>query len=209
MSGSALDAAILSMEARGRGLEPRESARLAGLYFLKGDRSEGEKAASLFRLAKETADRAVRDDSESAEAAYWRAMALLGMTSSSRGPAAYLDVRAAIRDLENARSKDPGIDSYGPDRTLGRVFDEAPAWSLLRDRRRALGHLKEAASRSPDFALNRLYLAEVLIHSGRSDEARSHLVWILDRLPEGAAGDDADIRKNAKRILREMGNYLP
>lgn len=202
LDSSTIDSQVRSLEENRKPLSSRELSRLAGLYFLRGDRSDAREAKGYFLNAKHAAERAIRSDPSLAQARYWRGMALLGLSSIGRGPGAYLDVRAAIRDLEQVRSQDPGLDFCGASRTLGRIYDEAPSWSLLRDVKRSLSYLEEAATSAPEFPLNRLYLAETLIHVGRSSDASVHLRWIMDHVPPDDADADAtDIRRRAQKIL--------
>jgi tetratricopeptide (TPR) repeat protein len=204
LDGPDLDASIAHFENKGSALTVSELSRLAGLYFIKADRSTDDSAKDYFIRAKNLTDRAIRDDPGRAEALYWRAMAGLALTSRSRSPKGYLDVRSAIRDLELARAKDSVFDYSGASRTLGRILDEAPAWSLLQNRKKSLSYLGEAVENSPDFPLNRLYLAEALIHSGRNETALIQLRWIVDHVEAGSGGDDGIIRNQAERLLGKL-----
>ena len=206
LTAADLDAQIVSIEQHLSEALPRERTRLSGLYFLKGDRADEGAAKFFFTRARDAADRAIKDDPGAVEAYYWRAMALLGLADLNRGPGAFLDVRAAMRDLNHVHAEDSMLDFSGASRTLGRIYDEAPAWSFLRDRKKSLACLEEAVLRSPEFALNRLYLPEALIHSGHPGEAGPHLRWIIDRAPARGEEDDAEIRTRAASLLAGLGN---
>lgn len=67
------------------------------------------------------------------------------------------------REFKAARALDEQLDHAGPDRCLGLLYFEAPAFGSVGSRSKARTHLERAAELAPDFPPNRLSLAEAYL----------------------------------------------
>lgn len=97
----------------------------------------------------------------SAAGHYYLAITVGKLADLKRNLAAYVMVKEVEREFHKARELDEHFCQAGPDRSLGRLYLEAPGWPLsVGSRSKARKHLERAAELAPDFPENRLLLAE-------------------------------------------------
>lgn len=100
-------------------------------------------------------------DPTSAGGHYYLAITVGKLADLKRNLAAYMMVKEVEREFHKARELDEQFCHAGPDRSLGRLYLEAPGWPLsVGSRSKARKHLERAAELAPDFPENRLTLAE-------------------------------------------------
>ncbi len=106
------------------------------------------------------------------------------------------------------RNGNPGerIDSYGPDRILGKVYFELP-WPMG-DNKKSLKHLEKAFNGDPTRVLNVVYYAETLAETGSKDKAIQLLDEILKKDPASLNPDK--IQENTEELVQaqELRNKL-
>ncbi len=95
-----------------------------------------------------------------AAAPYW-----LGMNLGQLARTKKLGALPLVREIEElfhrARQLDPHTDYAGPDRSLGRLYRDAPVWpTSIGSRKKAREHLELAAQLHPEFPDNQLELLE-------------------------------------------------
>jgi len=95
-----------------------------------------------------------------AAAPYW-----LGMNLGQFARTKKLGALPLVREMEElfhrARQLDPHTDYAGPDRSLGRLYRDAPRWpTSIGSRKKAREHLELAAQLHPEFPDNQLELLE-------------------------------------------------
>jgi tetratricopeptide (TPR) repeat protein len=96
---------------------------------------------------------------DSAAAHYYLGMNL-GELAETRGMSALKLVDQIEREFELARTLDESLDFAGPDRNLGTLYRDAPAWISVGSKSKARKHLIRAVELAPNYPDNRLNLAE-------------------------------------------------
>jgi tetratricopeptide (TPR) repeat protein len=96
---------------------------------------------------------------DSAPAHYYLGMNL-GEVAQTRGLSALKLVDQMEREFELARTLDEQLDYAGPDRNLGMLYRDAPAWISVGSKSKARKHLIRAVELAPNYPENRLNLAE-------------------------------------------------
>jgi tetratricopeptide (TPR) repeat protein len=96
---------------------------------------------------------------DSAVAHYYLGMNI-GELAQTRGFGALKLVDQMEREFELARSLDESLDYAGPDRNLGMLYRDAPAWISVGSKSKARKHLIHAVELAPTYPDNRLNLAE-------------------------------------------------
>lgn len=84
----------------------------------------------------------------------------LGELAQTRGLSALKLVDQMQREFELARTLDELLDYAGPDRNLGMLYRDAPAWISVGSKSKARKHLIRAVELAPNYPENRLNLAE-------------------------------------------------
>ena len=96
---------------------------------------------------------------DSAAAHYYLGMNL-GELAETRGLGALKLVGQMEHEFESARTLDERLDYAGPDRNLGMLYRDAPAWISVGSKSKARKHLIHAVELAPNYPDNRLNLAE-------------------------------------------------
>ena len=95
-----------------------------------------------------------------AAALYWLGMDL-GQLARTKTLGALKLVREIEELFHRARKLDPHTDHAGPDRSLGRLYRDAPGWpTSIGSRKKAREHLEQAVELHPEFPENQLELLE-------------------------------------------------
>jgi hypothetical protein len=102
---------------------------------------------------------ALAQNRDSAPAHYYLGMNL-GEVAQTRGLSALKLVDQMEREFELARTLDEQLDYAGPDRNLGMLYRDAPAWISVGSKSKARKHLIHAVELAPNYPENRLNLAE-------------------------------------------------
>jgi len=84
----------------------------------------------------------------------------VGELAQTRGLGALKLVDQMEREFESARTLDESLDYAGPDRNLGMLYRDAPAWISVGSKSKARKHLIHAVELAPNYPDNRLNLAE-------------------------------------------------
>jgi len=96
---------------------------------------------------------------DSAQAHYYLGMNI-GELAQTRGLGALKLVDQMEHEFELARTLDEQLDYAGPDRNLGMLYRDAPAWISVGSKSKARKHLIRAVELAPKYPENRLNLAE-------------------------------------------------
>jgi tetratricopeptide (TPR) repeat protein len=110
----------------------------------------------------------------SAPAHYYLGMNL-GQVARTKMLGALRIVDEMEREFKAARQLDEQLDFAGPDRNLGLLYLEAPAFASVGSRTKARQHLQRAAELAPDFPENRLNLEEAYVKWADYDAAKREL----------------------------------
>jgi tetratricopeptide (TPR) repeat protein len=88
------------------------------------------------------------------------------------------------REFSAARAMDEHFDFAGPDRNLGLLYMEAPAFASIGSRSKARLHLRRAAELAPDYPENWLNLIELYLKSSDRNSALRELKALEDIWPK-------------------------
>ena len=161
----------------------------------------------IYQTGVDYGKKGVELDENNLEAQFWLSVNY-GFYGETRG---ILSSLFLIDPIEHAIQKSLEIDeSYffgGPHRAMGWFLHRVPPWPLGKgDNRKSLKHLEKALEYGPDFYLNRLYIAQVLIALRDKDGGRKHLEWIIDApLSSKHPAEDQRYKEQAKQIMQKHG----
>ena len=147
--------------------ESRFSLYLAEAYYRLAD-PEADITQEFGRYEKTGAyaAEALRLNPGGAEAHYWHGLFLLRKAQQQGGIRAYFTVRQGIAELEKVRRDLPAYDQAGASRVLGLLHCLAPGWTPFGNINKSIELEKEAVRLAPDYALNRLCLANAYAKRG-------------------------------------------
>jgi tetratricopeptide (TPR) repeat protein len=111
---------------------------------------------------------------------YYLAMNL-GQLARTRKLSALRIVDEMEREFKAARQLDEQLDFAGPDRNLGLLYFEAPAFASVGSRSKARQHFHRAAELAPDFPENRLNLVEAYL-KWSDNKGAAHELKALEKL---------------------------
>ena len=80
-------------------------------------------------------------------------------------------MRQGIAELEMVRRERPTYDEAGASRVLGLLYRLAPGWTPFGNINKSIELEKEAVRLAPNYALNRLYLANAYAKQGDREAA--------------------------------------
>jgi tetratricopeptide (TPR) repeat protein len=100
----------------------------------------------------------------------------LGQLARTKKLSALRIVDEMEREFKAARQMDEHLDFAGPDRNLGLLYFEAPAFASVGSRSKARHHLQRAVELAPDYPENRLNLAEAYLKWGDNKGATRELM---------------------------------
>ena len=141
--------------------------------------------ASVARQGIATCRQLIAHEPESAPGHYYLAMNL-GQLARTETISALKIVREMEREFKTAAVLDEHLDYAGPERGLGLLYRDAPAWPVsIGSRHKALQWLEQAAKLAPDYPENHLNLVESYFQWHDPTGAR-HELEALDALWSGA-----------------------
>jgi tetratricopeptide (TPR) repeat protein len=127
--------------------------------------------ASLAEQGIAVCQQAIARGSNSAPAYYYLGMNL-GQLARTRGLSALKLVSQMQSAFGRAHDLDERFDYAGPDRNLGLLYRDAPAFASVGSRSKAREHLQRAAELAPRYPENRLNLIESYLQWGESNKAQ-------------------------------------
>ena len=111
----------------------------------------------------------------------------LGQLARTKSLGALKLVTEMEREFVTARGLDERLDYAGPDRTLGFLYRDAPAFGSVGNKRKARLHLERAVALAPDYPDQRLGLIEAFIEWNEPINARRELKELETRWPRAQA----------------------
>lgn len=124
-------------------------------YRLAGD----AKGSPYYEKTETYAQKALHMENRP-EARYWYGLALLKKAEEKGGIGAVSIVKEGLRELNMVRQTAPTYDHAGASRVLSQVYGQAPRWTSLGDRDKALSMAREAVRLAPDYPENRKVLED-------------------------------------------------
>jgi tetratricopeptide (TPR) repeat protein len=137
------------------------SIRLARVSFEWAEYSRDDnQRESIAHIGIAAARAVLAREETNAAAHYWLGMNL-GQLARTKTLGALKLVREMESEFHRARALDPHTDFAGPDRSLARLYRDAPGWpASIGDRKKAREHFENAARLHPEFPDNQLHLLE-------------------------------------------------
>jgi len=187
---------------------------LARTYYYRGTAAPDKKDKKKLHLAgRDHADAATKLNRKGADG-WWFYGINLGKWAEANG------IRKSISEktnITNAMKRllriDETHDSYGPHRTLGRLFFKLPG-ILGGDKKKAYTHLKLAYDNAPSNSKNAVFYGEILISRGEKAEARNVLEALLavqaitfynDKNPElDRVGETKMDQEAARKLMKKL-----
>lgn len=145
-----------------------------GQYVLQ--KSSPERRAEAYSLGYQVASRAIELEPNRVEGHYWFAINMAGYAIED-GPLKTISMgRRILQALDNANAILPDYYFAGPLRARGRLLYKMPGFPFsFGDTKKGLSDLRKAAEKSPETRLNLLFLAEALVESDDSNQAKEAL----------------------------------
>jgi tetratricopeptide (TPR) repeat protein len=124
---------------------------------------------------------------DSAAAHYYLALNL-GELARAKKVGALKHLQEMESELTKALASDPKFDYSGPDRSLGMLYLEAPAFPIgIGNMNKARTHLQAAVKRNPEYPENRICLAEAYARWDEPKNLQTELKALQDGLPAARA----------------------
>jgi tetratricopeptide (TPR) repeat protein len=182
-----------------------EGARTAYYYgtYVRTEAPDAEKMAIFDRgitLAKE----AVTLSPKGVEGHFWLGV-LYGVYGEAKGIFKSLSLVPEIKqEMQTCLDLDPGVEGWGPDRVLGRMYHKLPFFKGGDDKKSA-AHLEKSLAGAPTNALTRLYLAETYRSEGRKPDAVRLLKEIVEMTPDPRwAPEHPWVKAQAEKLLKKL-----
>lgn len=179
---------------------------LSWVQYLRGMEADASEKLAIYELGVEYGEKAVAADDSRIEGHFWLAVNY-GLLGETKG---ILESLFLVKPIEKHLQRALAIDEsyfYGAaHRAMGWVLHRLPPWPLSHgDNKEALEHLEKALRFGPDFPLNRIYAAEILLSLKKKHQAKSHLEWVVEHpLSANHAREEAGYKERAKELLRSL-----
>jgi len=205
----AKQAAALEAMTRSKNAPRAAFTQLARADYLIGEDIKDKKTKlSWMDKAIKAADTALAASPGDITALYWRSMACLQKADVVGSLSALGLVKQALKDLDTVSSRDACYDSAGAYRTRGKVLMEAPSWAFIGDKKKGVMLIEKAKAIAPGCLLNRLYLAQAYRVTGRPEDARAEIRYIISAPADKVKPtDDMKVKDEAARLLKDMGGF--
>ena len=142
--------------------------------------------AAMAEKAIDACRKALAQHTNSAPLHYYLGLNL-GALAETRGLSALRLVSQMEDELLVAISIDPKIDHAGPERSIGMLYRDAPAFASVGSKTKARQHLLRAVQLVPDFPENRLELIRSCLKWNDRNTARQELHALEERWAEAKA----------------------
>ncbi|OFW19504.1 MAG: hypothetical protein A3H97_24655 [Acidobacteria bacterium RIFCSPLOWO2_02_FULL_65_29] len=172
-------------------------------YWLGGHARENERRTFL-EAGIEAGRKAAALQPSRPEGHFWIA-ANMGALAESFGLRAGLRYRKPIREeLETVLKIDPAFMHGSADRALGRWYFKVPGLFGGSDKK-AEAHLRASLTYNDRSTISRFFLAEVLLDTGRKEEARAEIQRVIDApLDPDWAPEDLEYKAKARALLARL-----
>ena len=183
--------------------------KLARVYNKLGSLSQSDDAKeNNYNHCVTHSTRAVKINHKSALGYFFR-----GICRGKRGKLqgifkSYNTLKPFKNDMETALKLDPKVSHGGPNRALGKMYNQLPFF-MGGSNEKSIYHLKEAVKIAPDYWENHLFLGEVYYDDGEYNQAMDSLREVL-KITE-AKKDDPTIKKKrqeAEALIRKINRKM-
>jgi tetratricopeptide (TPR) repeat protein len=163
-----------------------------------GSRHEHHRNAGSFHARE-----AIRLKPDAGDARYWLGALLLYRADAERS---YGLLKDALKEMIEAERLAPKVDSGGPDRMIGRIYQETPGFPFLGSKSKAIDYYRKSLAIAPDLPLTHLWLAETYLADKQPDPAREEARRVLGGKPRpGYEKGDEQLRQAAQELLKKSG----
>ena len=173
--------------------------RVTRVLYALGEKAENAGAQiAFFNQCAEQAKRMTISFPGKAEGYYLNALCR-GKKGQVEGLMSGLLVVSQLkRNMEIAIRLDPKIESGGPHRALGRLYNDLPGF-FGGDLKKSIWHLKQAVKIAPHFSDNHLFLAKAFYNNRQMKEAERSLIYFFETDPNEK---DAKLGQKLLRSIR-------
>jgi len=182
-----------------------EGTRAAYFYgtYVRTDAPDAEKMA-IFDRGITLAREAVALSPKGVEGHFWLGV-LYGVYGEAKGIFKSLSLVPEIKqEMQTCLELDPGVEGWGPDRVLGRMYHKLPFFKGGDDKKSA-AHLEKSLAGAPTNALTRLYLAQTYRSEGRKVDAVRLLKEIVGMTPDPRwAPEHPWVKAQAEKLLKKL-----
>jgi tetratricopeptide (TPR) repeat protein len=181
---------------------------LAEAYYRLADPSgDVSREFPYYEKTATYAKKVLEMDPNRIEGHYWYGLFLL-KKAQKRGIRGYFTVKQGIAELEKVRQAMPSYDHAGASRVLGLLYSLAPSWTPFGNLDKSIQLGQEATHLAPDYALNRLYLADAYKKRGdKADAIREYQAILTASARE--PGNQAQVWSQlARNGLRSLGQPI-
>ena len=174
-------------------------------YWLGGHTAEAKRQATL-EAGITAARAAIAVEPDRPEGHFWLA-ANMGALAESFGMRQGLKYRGDIKAaLLRVLKIDPAFQQGSADRALGRWYYKVPGL-FGGSRAKSEEHLRRSLTYGPHSTASHFFLAEMLLDSGRRDEATAELQRVLDApLDPDWAPEDREFKRKARELLASLNS---
>jgi tetratricopeptide (TPR) repeat protein len=152
--------------------------------------------------AARSAQEALRIEPDHGPAHYWLGFTYLVMAD---GEQSYPRLKQALGELKKADAQSPFVDSAGPARMIGRIYQETPGFPLLGSKAQAVKYYRRALELAPESVQTRLWLGETYLALKKPDLARPELEIVRSAQERpGHEKEDSSLRSQAEHLLDEL-----
>ena len=176
-------------------------------YRLADPAADVSREFPYYEKSESYAEQVLAMDPNRAEGHYWHGLFLL-KKAQKKGISGYFIVKEGIQELEKVRREMPGYDHAGASRVLGLLYCLAPGWSPFGDLNKSIELGKEATHLAPDYALNRLYLANAYKKQGDNEAAIREYQTILSASAKKSGKQEVDCSGQARLMLQSLGKPI-
>lgn len=172
-------------------------------YWLGGHAAEPDRK-TLYEAGIAAGRAAIAAAPDKPEGHFWVA-ANMGTLAESFGLRQGLNNRNEIKsELETVLKIDPGFQEGSADRALGRWYNKVPGL-FGGSNKKAEEHLRKALTYNPNSTATLYFLAETLIDSNQTDEARGVLQKLIAAPTDPDwAPEDKEWKEKAQRLLQTL-----
>lgn len=139
-----------------------------------------DRALSFFEKGLESADAALALKSNSWEAVFWWGANKGSIADIKRNLGALKTIKTIEDKMLQMQGENPDYGYAGPNRVLGKIYQNAPRFISIGSSSKAEKALKAAYEKFPNFPGNVIALAEFYEDEGRTDEAKKLLFPLIE-----------------------------
>lgn len=194
---------------------PKQNAEKSRLNFYLGRcawvEKNSEVAMPFFEKGLAEAEAALAAKSDDWEAVFWWGANKGSIADIDRGLSALKTIKTIEEKMIEMKENQPDYGFAGPNRVLGKIYQNAPRFISVGSSSKAEKALKNAFERFPNFPGNAIALAEFYEDEGRTDDAKKILLPLIESeaIKKGDFGifnvEKSDWEASSQELLKKWG----